>query len=118
MDRAAEGRKTSALAQPRCRIAQPIPALPRQVGSQKIFPIVPRLTRAADPFPPRKGTTNSQPPTTLTLLGLRRGNMSVDTSKSTYNGLARPSRSLTSSLTASPGDRTEPSAGLSSARSA
>ena len=61
--------------------------------SHRTSPASPILSHPGRALPPRKDTANSQPPTTLTLIGLRRGNMSADTSKSTYNGLARPSRS-------------------------
>jgi hypothetical protein len=64
---------------------------PKKISrSHRASPAPTILSHPARALPPRKGTANSQPPT---LLGLRRGNMSADTSKSTYNGLARPSRS-------------------------
>jgi hypothetical protein len=70
---AEEGRNTSDLAQPRSRTVQPIPALASQAWIPKKFPY-----RTA-PHPRRRSfslqTANSQPPTAITLLGLRRGNM-------------------------------------------
>ncbi len=89
------GRNTSTLVQPRSRIVQTTPVLDSPPRIPKNAPDRLAPPRASDPFslPTRKG--NSQPPNTISLFRLRRGNMTAnaDISNSPFNGLARSTRS-------------------------
>jgi hypothetical protein len=98
---AEEGRNTSALAQPRSRTVQPIPALASPAWIPKKFPdrTTPHPRRRSFSLP----TANSQPPTALTLLRLRRGNMpALEIKIPLQRALRGPRAPPTSSLTASP----------------
>jgi hypothetical protein len=96
---AAEGRKTSALAQSRSRTLQSIPDLVSPARIPKKFPdrTAPHPCRRSFPTPQGHDHPGRTPPTPnlppRSPPGLHRGNMTADTSKSTYNGLAWPSRS-------------------------